>query len=260
MMKVEGEEWMVIRNCPELAEVLVIKPTSGKRLLFIDNLRWLMIAMVVLVHLNVTYGNIGGWYYYEKGSWDIFSKIIFVMFGSFNQAYFMGFLFFIVGYFVPGSLERKGIFRFIGERFVRLGIPTILFMLLLHPLTILIIQAFHHNVPPHLSAGYIKYLTSFEFIGSSGPLWFAFALLIFSGFYTLVKLFFVKNSLSQQNQTDCRITHFKVGTIVILTAGVTFLVRWVQPIGTAFYNMQLCFFPSTLSFLSWAFMPTDIIG
>ena len=39
------------------------------------------------------------------------------------------------------------------------------------------------------------------------------------------------------------VTHGRVAAFVLFLAAVTFLVRFVQPIGTAWYNMQLCFFP-----------------
>ena len=35
------------------------------RLHFLDNIRWLMIVLVVLVHAAVTYSNLGDWYYRE---------------------------------------------------------------------------------------------------------------------------------------------------------------------------------------------------
>ncbi|MBN2132338.1 MAG: hypothetical protein JW741_22750, partial [Sedimentisphaerales bacterium] len=33
------------------------------RLLFVDNLRTMLIVLVVMVHLSITYGGEGGWYY-----------------------------------------------------------------------------------------------------------------------------------------------------------------------------------------------------
>jgi glucans biosynthesis protein C len=33
-----------------------------------------------------------------------------------NAAFFMGFIFFIAGYFSPGSFERKGASKFVGSR------------------------------------------------------------------------------------------------------------------------------------------------
>ena len=42
-----------------------------------------------------------------------------------NQAYFMGLLFLISGYFSPQSLDRKGPARFVRDRLIRLGIPLV---------------------------------------------------------------------------------------------------------------------------------------
>jgi glucan biosynthesis protein C len=40
----------------------------------------------------------------------------------------MGLLFMIAGYFVVGSCDRKGFGRFVGERFKRLVIPSLIYM------------------------------------------------------------------------------------------------------------------------------------
>ena len=114
------------------------------RLFYIDNLRWLMIIFVVIMHVNVTYSMIGGWYYIEETSLDLFETLYFGMYGSFTQAYFMGLLFFIAGYFVPPSFDRKGFGKFTKERFIRLGIPSLIYMLILHPICIFILNHYQH--------------------------------------------------------------------------------------------------------------------
>jgi Acyltransferase family. len=234
---------MVIQKSPELANVkTVLKPDSGKRLLFIDNLRWLMIIFVVIMHLNVTYSTFGGWYYVEKHSLDIFSTVIFGIYGSFTQAYFMGFLFLSAGYFVPGSYDKKGALKFMSDRFIRLGIPTLIFMLFLDPLTTVIRLSFVHAVPANLLSRYLSFLSGFQFIGASGPLWFAFALLIFSVIYALVRMALPKNKIPQQDNKPISITHSQVISLILLIGICAFLLRLVQPIGTSFYNMQLCYF------------------
>ncbi len=170
--------------------------TAKPRLYFIDNLRWLMIIFVVLMHVNVTYSMLGGWYYIEKAKLDVFQTIYFGIYGSFTQAYFMGFLFFIAGYFVPGSFDRKGFGTFSKERLIRLGIPTLLYMLVIHPLTIAILGHYQHwnlNIPYE----YAKYIRTFDFIGSTGPLWFALALLIFSLVYAALR----KSGVGKQQET-----------------------------------------------------------
>ncbi len=213
-----------------------------KRLLFIDNIRWLMIVFVVIIHLICTYGNTGRWYYQEVGASDVFSKSIFGMIGSLTQAYFMGFLFFIAGFFVPGSCDKKGCGRFLWDRLKRLGIPTLIFMAFLHPITIIIMLAFEHHLPVDLISRYKEYLTSIDFINGSGPLWFALALLVFSTIYVLLQFVFSKSKSVINNRKPTLITHSRVIAMITLISLCAFLIRLVQPIGTAFFNMQLCYF------------------
>ena len=94
------------------------------RLYFIDNIRWLIIVQVVVLHAAVTYSALGDWYYKEPANLALLSALAFGIFLSFTQAYFMGLLFLVAGYFVPASFDRKGSRRFLRDRAVRLGIPT----------------------------------------------------------------------------------------------------------------------------------------
>src|SRR5947209_6082480 len=77
------------------------------RLLFIDNLRWTMIVLVITMHAAVTYSNLGRWYYNEKAQLDQGTFLFFATYQSWLQAFFMGLLFFIAGYFVPAKFDRK---------------------------------------------------------------------------------------------------------------------------------------------------------
>ncbi len=233
---------MEIQNPLPIGRTPEVKFNSvpGKRLLYIDNIRWLMIVFVVIIHLNCTYGNVGRWYYQETGPSDIFSVVLFSMFGSMTQSYFMGFLFFIAGFFVPGSCDKKGCGRFIGERLIRLGIPTLVYMLFLHPLTMAII--FANRLSLDILSWYRQYLFSLEFIGASGPLWFALALLIFSVIYTLIRMIFPPSQPVKKGGKPTSLTHSRVIAIIAFISWVAFLIRLFQPIGTAVLNMQLCYF------------------
>ena len=44
-----------------------VRPTPH-RLLYIDNLRWSAISMVVVMHAAVTYSPFGSWYYRDRKS------------------------------------------------------------------------------------------------------------------------------------------------------------------------------------------------
>lgn len=209
-----------------------------ERYLYIDYLRLLMIVLVVMIHLAVTYSSIGGWYYYEKKELDEVSLIIFALFQSFTQGYFMGFLFFLAGFFVPGTFDKKGFSKFIKGRLFRLGLPTLIYMLLIHPFIGGIILKDYYGGTNLLKA-YIKYITSFEFIGESGPLWFAFALLIFSIIYGLIRQLFPKSIEAKVGKRPSNLA--VIGLVVMISIGA-FLIRIVQPIGTDVMNMQLGFF------------------
>lgn len=226
---------------------LVARKETGvnpARLLFIDNLRWLMIILVVIMHLNVTYSSFGSWYYVEKRPLDALSYTLFGMYGSFIQAFFMGFLFLIAGYFVPGSFDKKGAGKFITDRLIRLGIPTLFYMLIIHPTVIWIMSSFNPSVStsPGLLSQYWHYISSFDFLSGSGPLWFAFALLIFSVIYALIRLVISKLKTAGASNKPVTITHTQIIAVGGLISVVAFLIRIAQPIGTAIYNMQLCYF------------------
>jgi peptidoglycan/LPS O-acetylase OafA/YrhL len=91
------------------------------RLHYIDWLRILIISLVVTHHAGMAYAPMGGAWFIH----DVERTALLTPFFAVNAAFGMGFLFFIAGRFVPGSLARKGVMRFIGDRVVRLGIPLV---------------------------------------------------------------------------------------------------------------------------------------
>ncbi|HNX20654.1 MAG TPA: acyltransferase family protein, partial [Acidobacteriota bacterium] len=152
------------------------------RMAYIDNLRWLMIVFVVLVHAAVTYSGIGGWMYIERRPLGPAAFVGFSVWQSFTQAYFMGFLFLLAGYFVPSSYDRKGFRRFLADRAFRLGVPTLFYMFVLGPFARFVLLR-----PESRSFGelYVRYVSSERLLAGTGPLWFAAALLVFSAVYAL---------------------------------------------------------------------------
>src|SRR6185369_10018497 len=76
--------------------------------LYIDRLRSVMTALVILHHTAITYGAAGSWFYNELHPSGSTSSLLLTLFCATQQAYFMGFFFLLAGYFTPASLERKG--------------------------------------------------------------------------------------------------------------------------------------------------------
>jgi glucan biosynthesis protein C len=159
----------------------------------------------------------------------------------------MGFLFLLAGYFVPRAYDRKGFGRFALDRLVRLGVPTVVFMFILHPLTEIIKKLFLK--PPVQAAdivGFFKwYIGNRVFFRETGPLWFALALLVFCLVYGLVRWTAESFGARQAGKRSAArpISHGMVAALIAIMAAASFLVRQVQPMGTSWYNMQLCFFP-----------------
>ncbi len=229
------------------------------RLAYIDNLRWTVIIMVVLIHACVTYSGIGSWFYKEPTALDAVAKLVFEVYESFSQAFFMGLLFFVAATFVPASYDRKGFGRFLADRFVRLGIPVLVFMLVLDPF-IRIFMALSAGQRPPLSviaAHYVAIIRSGVVLERTGPLWFALALLVFSILYALVRL--VASAVTSRaaaadkagpsrRPLTPRMIHVAAVILVAIIATGSFFVRLVQPFGTAWFNMQLAFFPQYVVF------------
>lgn len=151
------------------------------RLHYIDNLRIFLISLVVLHHLAITYGAPGSWYYNEArlGFPDILPMLLFV---ASNQSFFMGMFFLVSAFFLVPSLERKGTGRFTSERMLRLGVPLMIFVFVLSPLTVYLTDRFAHGQQVSL----VDYWLRMYGIGP-GPLWFVEALMLFSFIYLAVR-------------------------------------------------------------------------
>jgi hypothetical protein len=94
--------------------------------------------------------------------------------------------------------------------------------------------------PSSFAEQWIEHVRNGEFLSGTGPLWFCEALLIFCALY------FVVRSLSARSHPAPVSSVPGTGSLVmfaIVMGAATFLVRIVQPSGTAVMNMQLADFP-----------------
>ena len=206
-----------------------------------DHLRWGVVSLVVTLHAAVTYSGVGGWYYHEPAKIDAPSLVAFLFYETHLQAFFMGLLFLVAGFFVPGAYDRKGPRRFLRDRAVRLGIPTVGYAFIIEPI-IFFAVLWHKGMPiPPFGEKYMDYIVTLKVLGGTGPLWFTLALLVFTTVYTVARLSW--GSSVRQTATDRLPNHAAVAMFIVALTVVTFLVRLVQPIGTDVFNMQLCFFP-----------------
>jgi glucans biosynthesis protein C len=115
-------------------------------MLWIDHLRLFVIMLVVNMHACVTYSHVGGWYITSANEPTLAQKIPFILWQGSLQSFFMGLLFFVSGYFANGSLARHGTGAFLRERLFRLGLPALVFMLLIHPFILVGLNPWHADV------------------------------------------------------------------------------------------------------------------
>ena len=156
--------------------------TTYPRLLYVDNLRTALTALVVIHHAALGYSNIPGWYYVEPPT-DSSATLLDVLL-LLNQAFFMGAFFLISALFVPGSYDRKGAGRFLRERLLRLGVPLLLWLLVLRPL----VTVGRYTEARDAAAQHGTGLSDWQFYLLSfnpGPMWFVEVLFVFSALYVL---------------------------------------------------------------------------
>jgi glucans biosynthesis protein C len=210
--------------------------TTYPRLRYVDNLRTVLTALVVIHHAAIGYSNIPGWYYVEPPT-DSTATLLDVLL-LLNQAFFMGAFFLISALFVPDSYHRKGASRFLRERLLRLGVPLLLWLLVLRPLVTVgsytearDAAAQHGTELPY----WLFYLQSFN----PGPMWFVEVLFVFSALYVLWRrLAGESRDASGSAPANGRAPGaVAIVGFVIGLALVTYLWRIVVPMDTRFLGL-----------------------
>ncbi|MBV9236372.1 MAG: acyltransferase, partial [Xanthobacteraceae bacterium] len=164
--------------------------------LALSNLRALVIMVVVAVHSVLAYLdyatppsnqlNDPPYRWLVTPIVDDHRWIGFDLFCAWQDVYLMSLLFFLSGCFVWTSLERKGSWGFLRDRFIRIGIPLAGAVALLMPLALFPVYL-SASADPSLS-GYWRIWRSLPF-WPCGPQWFLGVLLSFNFLATIVHQF-----------------------------------------------------------------------
>lgn len=227
--------------------------TAGAlRLAFIDNIRWVMIILVVSMHAAVTYSHLGSWYFMEHTPVSKPEVFVFGTYQAWLQSFFMGFLFFIAGYFVPKAYDTKGAGKFLRDRAVRLGLPLLVFVFILQPVSVWCIYLFDRpGLDISFGQLYSNYLRSGRWMGGTGPLWFCEALLLFCVVYALCRLAGRWFAIPVRTREGLSVPRKRaIWGLVAVLAGLSFVVRIPWPNGTSFYNLQFCYFSQYVLFFT----------
>lgn len=208
-----------------------VRPLAQARFAFIDNLRTLLVILVILHHVAITYGAEGAWNYRE-GPADAITSTVLTLFVAINEAFFMGFYFLIAAYFVPQSLERKGSGQFLRERFLRLGVPFAFQILIVAPLLSYVLGITVWGFDGSLWAYVAEYLAHYELL-DTGPLWFVEALLIFSILYALWWRM-TGRRVHKVGSQGAAPSNAAIAVFALVVGLISFVVRIWLPVGWSF--------------------------
>jgi glucan biosynthesis protein C len=208
-------------------------PPAAARLAWVDNLKITVIAGVVVVHAAATYVLDVDWYYMERttsGLWEVLLGL--PMLGA---PFVLGPLFLLGGMFAAASLARKGPGRFVHGRLLRLGVPLVVFVAVLSPLTNYLGDLGEGKRPrvwPYLAPGGDEQ--------DSGPLWFVAALLTFSLVYAAWRWF---RPTGSGGGTAIPPSHLLIAAAVIAAGSFAVRLRWPYDTSAAFLDLRWAAWP-----------------
>jgi len=148
-------------------------------------------------------------------------------------------LFFLVSaFFTPPSYDRKGPNQFLKDRFIRLGIPLLVYFFLLNPSLVYVV----FRLDGRTRESYLGFMIH-NIIGESGlgPLWFVLTLLIFASVYAALRV--AARGSKKKGRTLPLPTNRQIFAFVTGIGLFTFLVRLRFPLGWEILNLQLPYFP-----------------
>ena len=191
---------------------------DDKRLAFIDALRVAAIVFVIIHHAAQAYGPTGGfWPVHDRaqGGW-------FAPFYTANAAFGMGLMFLLAGYFVPPSYDRKGALLFIRGRWLRIGIPLGILVLLVH-LPVVYLLAGAPRPLQFLTALYER-----GWLPIYLHLWFVAHLLLYCLAYTALRRISEPSEIAPAKLGLP--SHAVIASFVVALALITWLVRIWYPV------------------------------
>ena len=212
-------------------------PGAGHgRLHFMDNLRVALTILIVFQHASFAYAPANWWYYTDPQQQPLLASFFVV-----NRSFRMSLFFLIAGYFMPYVLDRKGPGLYLRDRFLRFGVPILVFLFLVVPF---LTYAYFLNFRPYGPIGFWDYYVHFYWgnrprpFDWSGPdwpdrqlahLWFIEMLLVYAVLYTAWRA--IRHRFGLTWPGPLRLPSFAAMALLIaVVAVVTYWVRLSDPV------------------------------
>ena len=218
-----------------------------ERLYFVENLRVFLIILVILQHVVRACGSVMWWFVKDVPAPAL------EHFTAVNSSFFMSLFFVISFYFLPGSYDKKGFWKFHADRFLRLGVPLLFYVFAAAaPMMYYYFIHFRANAPVGFGAYFTDYFLGLagkpaQWSGPSWPdinlghLWFIEHLGLYGILYSLYRLAADRMAKRSGNaQLDAQPTNaanpaafpglVQIGLCALIVALVAFVLRLHRPL------------------------------
>jgi len=231
------------------AQTLQPAPTVKAKINYIDNLRVLLTVLVILHHTTITYGGPGDWYYREPTT-STGALIAMTLFVATNQAFFMGFFFFLSALFTESSYNKKGAKKFVADRLKRLGIPLLFYSFMLSPVLNYLVYSYGKGK----TATFLQYLGGYDSWINFGVMWFVAALLVFTLVYTVLKNTGVGKPARAINLPGNNV----ILLFAVMLGFISYVVRIFFPVGWVLHpvGFQLAHFTQYIALFAFGIVAT----
>jgi peptidoglycan/LPS O-acetylase OafA/YrhL len=230
-----------------------------QRLVFLDNIKVFLTILLIVHHVGQAYGPTGGFWEYKSSLGENIPLL--GRFFAVNASFFMGFFFFISGYFMVMSHDKNNGRGFIKKRFIKLGIPLLFIFFIMKPLQ----MYFHYtkysvNVPLSFFQYYINiwfgingmpegFIVTDSFPEMSfGHAWYIEHLLVYAFLYWILRIIAKRKTIKQQ---DNLLSIWKILIIASIMSAVTTIVmhwypydKWIGFLG--FFQVEVAHWPQYL--------------
>lgn len=205
-----------------------------------DNLKVALVVGVIVAHVTIAWTGVGNWVFYETRVREPLLSLLSLLMSA--ALFGMAVFFFLAGIFTVPSLERKGVRRFLVDRFLRLGVPLLFFVAFLAPVI--------EYADPENAAWQGRFWAlavdvvwwSWPMPPAWGPTWFLAVLLLFSVGYAVLRR---ARPRSSGGHSPVRRRHL-LG-LAAAVAVATFLVRTQIPLGEEVGRLALGQAPAWLA-------------
>jgi glucans biosynthesis protein C len=198
---------------------------ESERLLYLDNLKVVLIALIIALHAVLGYvGLIEVWTYSNVRETTIHPLVEMALLVALSPFGFflIALLFLVAGLLTPGSHDRKGGRRFVEDRLLRLGVPFVVYVFLVQPA---LVYAVAHPYGDASGSFGQEYLGADRQV-DTGPLWFVGVLLVYSLAYAAWR------RLAGPGRRPTRPPTFRTLVVsALVVAPASFVVRLVYPYG-----------------------------